>query len=62
MTLIKFPHRVKIDGIYYAANTPVKVNDAQEYMASGAVVIEEIASAPDYKPAVKRPRKKPETE
>lgn len=62
MYLVKFPHRIKIDGEYYAANAPVKVADAEKYMAYGAVVIEEIAAAPIVKPAVKRSKKKAEAE
>lgn len=62
MFLVKFPHRVKIDGEYYAANTPVRVDNADEYLACGAVVVEETAAAPMPKPAAKRTKKKPEAE
>lgn len=60
MYLIKFPHRVKIDGMYYAANTPVRVAEADAFVANGAVVIEKVAAAPAARPAPKRAKKQPE--
>ena len=60
MYLIKFPHRVKIGGVYYAANVPVRVAEADAFAANGAVVIEKIAAAPAAKPTPKRAKKQPE--
>lgn len=62
MYVVKFPHRVKIDGVYYAANTPIKVADADAYAANGAVVVEKIATAPAVKPVPKKTRKQTESE
>lgn len=61
MYLIKFPHRVKVDGVYYVANQPIKVAEADAYVAAGAVVIERIVAAPAAKPAPKRTKKQPES-
>lgn len=60
MYLIRFPHRVKVDGVYYAANQPIKVAEVNSYVENGAVVIEKITAAPAAKPAPKRTKKQPE--
>ena len=56
MFLVKYPHKVKIDDTYYQPNTPIEVTDADEHVAKGAVVIEEVMAAPK-KTAAKRQRK-----
>lgn len=61
MTIIKFPHRVKIDQVYYPPNTPIEVEDAKKHVEAGAVVIQEVAAAPKPKTAARR-TKKPSTE
>ena len=57
MFVIKFPHRVKIDQVYYPANTPIEVEDAKKHIEAGAVVIQEVATAPKPKAATKRTKK-----
>ena len=57
MYLIKYPFKVKIDDAYYPAKTPIEVASADEHVARGAVVIQEIAAAPK-KAAVKKTTRK----
>lgn len=59
MYLIKFPFKVKLGGEYYAAGEPVKVKNAEDYVAMGAVVIEQVAAAPKAKSAGRKPKKQP---
>ena len=61
MYLIKYPFKVKIDKTYYAPNTPIKVANADEHVARGAAVIEEVAAVPKRQ-AVKRTRKPADAE
>lgn len=56
MYLIKYPFKVKIDDAYYPAKTPIEVANADEHVAKGAVVIQEVAAAPK-KTAAKKARK-----
>lgn len=36
MAFVKFPHRVKVNGEYYAPGTLIEVDDAAEYVKQGA--------------------------
>lgn len=36
MAFVKFPHKVKVNGVYYAPGTLIKVDDAAEYVNQGA--------------------------
>lgn len=36
MAFVKFPHKVKVNGEYYAPGTLIKVDDAAEYVKRGA--------------------------
>lgn len=56
MYLIKYPFKVKIDETYYPAKTPIEVANADEHVARGAVVIQEVAAAPK-KAAARKTRK-----
>lgn len=39
MDSIKFPYRVKVNGIYYQPGQVIRVNDASEYVKQGAEVV-----------------------
>lgn len=56
MYLIKYPFKVKIDDAYYPAKTPIEVADADEHVARGAAVIQEISAVPK-RAAAKKTRK-----
>lgn len=36
MAFVKFPHKVKVNGEYYAPGTLIEVGDAAEYVKQGA--------------------------
>lgn len=36
MAFVKFPHKVKVNGEYYAPGTLIEVDDAAEYVKQGA--------------------------
>lgn len=36
MAFVKFPHKVKVNGEYYAPGTLIEVDDAAEYIKQGA--------------------------
>jgi len=36
MASVKFPHRVKFNGKYYAPGTPIEIDKAAEYADKGA--------------------------
>lgn len=39
MDNIKFPYRVKVNGVYYQPGQVIRVNDAGEYVKQGAEVV-----------------------
>lgn len=36
MAFVKFPHKVKVNGAYYAPGTLIQVDNAAEYVKQGA--------------------------
>ena len=61
MALIRYPHRVRHKGAFYAPGAPIEVDDPDKYIRQGAELIESSykqTAKPEEKPKPARRKKR----
>jgi len=54
MASVKFPHKVKVNGVYYAPGTVIEVEDPADYIKQGAIEVSKKTGARASKPSSSR--------